>query len=290
MATKAPRKKAAQASTAPKKEIIIEETIVQEETIAQPSIPEQGSTGPKWEIKDRRYYLTSNKSPLSFTLAAKHSQRHPLMYFDEELGYERELRYATNQISPFVDEQKGPVTLAHIVFKDGVLMVPKKKQNLQKLLSLYHPQKGMTYAEQDEVAEAVDELENINLEVEALVLAQSLDIDHAEAILRTELGTSVNKMTSKELKRDLMLLAKSNPALFISLANDENVELRSFGIRAVEAGILSISPDQKTFMWASNGKKLMTVPFEEHPYSALARWFKTDEGMQVYSSIEKKFG
>lgn len=97
-------------------------------------------------------------------------------------------------------------------------------------------------------------------------------------------------MTSKELKRDLMLLAKSNPALFISLANDENVELRSFGIRAVEAGILSISPDQKTFMWASNGKKLMTVPFEEHPYSALARWFKTDEGMQVYSSIEKKFG
>lgn len=290
MATKAPRKKAAQASTAPKKEIIIEETIVQEETIAQPSIPEQGSTGPKWEIKDRRYYLTSNKSPLSFTLAAKHSQRHPLMYFDEELGYERELRYATNQISPFVDEQKGPATLAHIVFKDGVLMVPKKKQNLQKLLSLYHPQKGMTYAEQDEVAEAVDELENINLEVEALVLAQSLDIDHAEAILRTELGTSVNKMTSKELKRDLMLLAKSNPALFISLANDENVELRSFGIRAVEAGILSISPDQKTFMWASNGKKLMTVPFEEHPYSALARWFKTDEGMQVYSSIEKKFG
>ena len=70
-----------------------------------------------------------------------------------------------------------------------------------------------------------------------------------------------------------MLLAKNNPALFISLANDENVELRNFGIRAVEAGILSISGDQKTFMWAANGKKLMTVPFEEHPYSALASWF-----------------
>jgi hypothetical protein len=290
MATKAPKRKAVQASAAPKKEIIIEETIVQEEAIAHPVSTEQESADPRWEIKDRRYYLTSNRSPLSFTLAAKHSQRHPLMYFDEELGYERELRYATNQISPFVDEQKGPSTLAHIVFKDGVLMVPKKKQSLQKLLSLYHPQKGMTYAEQDEVAEAVDDLEDINLEIEALVLAQGLDIDHAEAILRTEVGTSVNKMTSKELKRDLMLLAKSNPALFISLANDENVELRSFGIRAVEAGILSISGDQKTFMWASNGKKLMTVPFEEHPYSALARWFKTDEGMQVYSSIEKKFG
>jgi len=246
-------------------------------------------TTTKWEVKDRRYYLKNGMSPLTFTLASKHSQRHPLMYFDEELGYERELRYATNQISPFVDEQKGPATLAHIMFRNGVLMIPKSKQSLQKLLSLYHPQKDILYAEQDQVAEAVNQLEDIELEIEALNLAQQLDLDHAEAILRTELGSSVTKMTSKELKRDLMLLAKSNPALFISLAHDENVELRSFGIRAAEANIIKLSPDQKTFKWAANGKKLMEVPFDEHPYSALASWFKTDEGMQVYKSIEKKF-
>lgn len=246
-------------------------------------------TTEKWEIKDRLYYLKNNLSPLTFTLASKHSSRHPLMYFDESLGYERELRYATNQISPFVDEQKGSVTLAHIVFNNGVLMVPKQKQSLQRILSLYHPQRNILYAEQDQVAEAVNELEDIELEIEALNLAQQLDLDHAEAILRTELGSSVTKMTSKELKRDLMLLAKSNPALFISLAHDENVELRSFGIRAAEANIIKLSPDQKTFKWAANGKKLMEVPFDEHPYSALASWFKTDEGMAVYKSIEKKF-
>ncbi len=246
-------------------------------------------TTEKWEIKDRRYYLRNNLSPLTFTLSAKHSSRHPLMYFDEGRGYERELRYATNQISPFVDEQSGTVTLSHIVFRNGVLMVPKNKQSLQKLLSLYHPQRNILYAEQDQVAEAVNELEDIELEIEALNLAQQLDLDHAEAILRTELGSSVTKMTSKELKRDLMLLAKSNPALFISLAHDENVELRSFGIRAAEANIIKLSPDQKTFQWAANGKKLMEVPFDEHPYSALASWFKTDEGMAVYKSIEKKF-
>ena len=32
----------------------------------------------------------------------------------------------------------------------------------------------------------------------------------------------------------------------------------------------------------------MTVPFDEHPYSALAAWFKTDEGMEIYSNIEKR--
>jgi len=246
-------------------------------------------TSDTWEVKDRRYYLANNISPLTMTLASKHSGLHPMMYFDEALGYERELRYATNQISPFVDEQKGPVTLTHIVFNQGVLMVPKNKQNLQRLLSLYHPQRGITFKEQDDVANAVNQLDNIQLEIEALNLANTLDLDHSEAILRTELGSAVSTMSSKELKRDLMLLAKSNPSLFISLAQDENVELRSFGIRAAESGIISLSSDQKTFKWAVNGRKLMEVPFDEHPYSALASWFKTDEGMLVYKSIEKKF-
>ena len=32
----------------------------------------------------------------------------------------------------------------------------------------------------------------------------------------------------------------------------------------------------------------MTVPFEEHPYSALAAWLKTDEGLEVLQALEKK--
>jgi hypothetical protein len=27
---------------------------------------------------------------------------------------------------------------------------------------------------------------------------------------------------------------------------------------------------------------------DEHPYSALAVWFKTDEGMEVYKNLEKR--
>ena len=95
-------------------------------------------------------------------------------------------------------------------------------------------------------------------------------------------------MSSKELKRDLLIYAKRNPALFLELVNDENVMLRNFGIKATEAGILKLSSDQRSFLWASNDRKLMTIPFEEHPYSALAAWFKTDEGMEIYSNIEKR--
>ena len=95
-------------------------------------------------------------------------------------------------------------------------------------------------------------------------------------------------MSSKEIKRDLLLFAKNNPDLFISLANDENVELRNFAIKAREAAIINLSADQRTFTWGSNGRKLMNVPFDENPYSAIAAWFKTDEGVEVFKSIEKR--
>ncbi len=241
-----------------------------------------------WVIKDRSYALLGNKSPITFTLASKHHSRTPLLYFDEEKGYSRELRYATNQKSPFRDEQEGRSTLGHIVFKDGFLFVSRVDQGLQKLLSLYHPGKDAMYTELDPVAEAKDDLADLELEIEALTLAKSLNVDHAEAVLRVEQGSSVSTMTSQQIKRDLLLFAKDNPPLFIELVNDDNVQLRNFGIKASEAGVISLSQDQRNFTWGGTNKKLMTVPFEENPYSALAAWFKTDEGTEVYKSIEKK--
>jgi hypothetical protein len=250
--------------------------------------PVQKPQKPEWEIKDRVYYLKSEKRPLITTIPGKHSVKRSLLYFDQEKGISRELRYATNQNSPFVDEQQGEVTLGQIIFRDGVLAVPKEKQALQKLLSLYHPLKGGLYLELDTVREAEDDLDYIELELEALNAAKTLDIDQLEAILRVEIGNKVNNMTSKEIKRDVMLFAKRNPALFLDLASDENVQLRNFGIKAVEAGIINLAQDQRTFTWASNGRKLMTIPFDENPYSALAAWFKTDDGVEVYSNIEKR--
>jgi len=127
------------------------------------------------------------------------------------------------------------------------------------------------------------------IEIEALNAAQDLDIDMAEAVMRVEVGSKVLEMSSKELKRDLLLYAKKNPVLFLELVNDGNVQLRNFGIKATEMGIIKLSQDQRTFRWGTNDRKLMTVPFDEHPYSALAAWFKTDEGMEIYQNIEKRF-
>ena len=242
----------------------------------------------KWEIKDRTYILSQGLKPLTLRLQSKSSPRRPLLWFDEEAGYQKELRYATNQKSPFIEDQDKNALLGHIVFSKGVLKVPKQNQVLQKLLSLYHPHKDKRYFEYSPVEEAKDDLEFLDVQVDAMALARDMDVDQAEAIMRVEVGSEVNKMSSKELKRDLILFASNDPVLFLELANDENVELRNFGIVATEANIIKLSQDQRTFSWASNGKKLMNIPFDENPYSALAVWFKTDEGVEVYKSIQKK--
>ena len=243
---------------------------------------------PSWVIKDRVYYLLGNKSPLTLKIPGRHTRKHSLLYFDQETGKQREIRYATNQDSPLVDEQKGEVTLGHIMFKEGSLTVPKQLQNLQKLLSIYHPLKNRIYAEFSAAEEASDELDVIELQIDALNAAKAMDIDQVEAIMRVEVGSKVSKMSSKELKRDLLIFAKNNSKLFIELANDENVQLRNVAIVAAESGVIKLSQDQRTFTWGSNGRKLMNVPFDENPYSAMAAWFKTDEGVEVYKSIEKK--
>ena len=236
-----------------------------------------------WEVKARTYYLKGRKRPLAYLLKTA-----GVFYFDEEKGYERELKYCKNQKTPFVDEMKGDQRLDHVVFRNGVLYVPREEQTLQKLLSLYHPHKGRIYLEWEPQKAAEDDMVILEREADALLAARNMDIDMAEAIMRVESGSKVSDLSSKELKRDLLIFAKKNPKLFLELADDENVILRNFGIKATEMGILTLTQDQRTFKWTSNDRNLMNVPFDEHPYSALASWFKTDEGMEIYSNIEKR--
>jgi len=260
-----------------------------------------------WEIKDRTYLLTRDMSPVTYTIQTKHTSRKPLLWFDPEMEINREIRLASNQKSLFVDEQDGYVTLTHVIFEDGILSVNKEDVLKQKLLSLYHPLKGQLWEEIDEQQVAEDEVDILEYQLEALNLVNELDISHIEAIMRTELGSSVSTLTSKELeaimrtelgssvstltskelKRDAYRFAKQDPALFIELSEDEDITLRNLANRAVETGIIMLTDDNTVFKFA-NGKKIMAVPFDQHPYAALAQYFKTDDGVDLMKSLSKK--
>ena len=274
------------------KEVVVEEEVVQvmeqpaevKPVVKKTRIEKKAKTlSDGWELKDRIYRLKGSKKPLSRSIRSAN-----IHWFDEEKGYERELKYTSNQRTPFVDEMVGDQRMEHIVFRNGMLIVDKQKVVLQKLLSIYHPDLDVLFYEEKPVAKAANEIEWLEMEIEALNAAKNIDIDLAEAVLRVEVGSKVSEMSSKELRRDLLLYARRNPGLFLELVNDDNVQLRNFGIKATELNIIKLSSDQRHFTWGSNDRKLMTVPFDEHPYSALAQWFKTDEGMEVYTNIEKR--
>ena len=236
-----------------------------------------------WELKDRSYVLSGGMSPLTYKIRSV-----GMLWFDEDKKINRELRYAPNQKSLFVDEQDDRVQIEHVIFENGVLYVPRTNVVLQQLLSNYHPEAGKVWEEIDELQEAVDDIDQIELELEALKLVQELEIEHLEAILRTELGSEVTTMSSKEIKRDCYLFAKNNPSLFTEIANDEDIKLRNLANRSVENGVVNLTDDNTTFKWSKTGKKILTVPFDEHPYTAFARFLKTDDGINVMKAIEKK--
>jgi len=192
-----------------KTKVEVEESQMKETVVMEKPVVKKEPQKPKWEIKDRTYILKDGKRPLSKSIRAT-----DIYWFDEKAGYERELKYCENQKTSFVDEMKGDQRLAHIVFRNGILHVKKSKVVLQKLLSLYHPHRNKIYFELKPQVIAENQIDNIEIEIEALTSARDLDIDTTEAVMRVELGSKVSNMSSKELRRDLLLFARNNPRLF----------------------------------------------------------------------------
>lgn len=237
------------------------------------------------ELKDRVFVLKGRMTPVNYILRSRHSTNKPLQWFDEENRMNRSLRYASNQTSIFMDEQMGDVSLPAIIFRDGKLSVRKEDQLLQEFL-MKHPDNGSVFFEFDPGAQAEAELDRVEAELEAMNAVRSMDIEDLEAIARSVIKSRVNSMTSKEIKRDMLMWAKNNPQKFMDLVNDENLKLRNLAIRASEMGIIKIDQDNRTVRWGGGSKdKIVTIPYGENVYSALAGYFKTDEGLDVMQQI-----
>lgn len=245
------------------------------------------ATQPKWEVKDRVYILKGNRTPVNLILRSRHHLNKPLQYFDGTMT--RSLRFASNQTSVFEDEQYGDVTLPAIIFKDGKLVVPKEQVLLQQFLSLYHPDLNKEYEEFDPNKLAEEEIASEEEKLDAQNLVREMDIEDLEAIARVALDGSISDMTSKELRRDMLVYARKNPAEVMDLAQDENIKLRNLAVRAVETGVIFIKDDNRTVCWNNKAKdKIVTVPYGENVYSALAAYFKTDDGLDVLQGITNK--
>lgn len=199
----------------------------------------------------------------------------------------RALRYARNQKSPFVDEQDEHAIVEPIVFEDGVLKVDKKNTMLNRFLEL-HPKNGIVFEEVDIERDAQKELDDINYEIEALIAAKSLPIEKIESICRVALGLNVDKMSSSELKRDMLLFAKSRPQEFLEMLDDPDMELDNFAHLFVSNGLISVRRNGDLwFSTPDNKKKICSTPYGQDPMDVLSSWLMTEEGIETTETLKK---
>ena len=238
--------------------------------------------------EDKLYVLRRKFKPLSYMLPSKNTSRHNLFYFDEETNTNRALRYAKNQKSPFEDEQDGNLILEPIVFVDGALRVPKNNPVLQKFLS-YHPDNGSIFEEVNTEKDASSDIEKLNFELDAQLAARDLSVEQLETVARVLLGSKIDKMSTAELKRDVLIYSKRSPKEFLEMLNDPMLELQNTVAKILGSNLLTLRNKNRDVYYnlAQNKKKLLTVPYGEDPVFILASFFQSDEGIEVLRLLEK---
>lgn len=238
---------------------------------------------------DKTYRLMREAAPLSFMLPVRNSRRSPLLWFDETKGTNRALRYGANQKSPFEDEQDGNVIVEPIVFEDGFLTVPRTNQVLQKFLH-YHPLNGKKFEEVNNEKDAAEVVEALNVQVDALIEAKKLTIEQLETIGRVLMATDVSKMTTAELRRDILIYAKEDPTGFLRMVSDPEIKLQSKVQMFFDESILGFRNNKKDvfFNLPGNKKKMMSIPFGEDPMYVVTSYLQSDDGLEVLEYLEKQ--
>jgi hypothetical protein len=240
----------------------------------------------KTNLKDKIYLLKGGREPLTFVLQSRNSRRSPLLWFDEEKGVNRALRYARNQRSPFEDEQDDNAIVEPIVFEDGVLKVSKTDTVLQKFLDM-HPKNGTLFEEFVPERNAEKEIEELNYEVDALIAAREMSIDKCEEILREVIGGRVENMTSKEVRRDILVFARNNPYELLTLAGDPSVKMKNNIAQFFDMNVIQFRNKGKDvyFNLPNNKKRMLTVPEGEEGLEAVKEFFSTEEGEPIYNKL-----
>lgn len=244
------------------------------------------------QTKDKVYVLKQDKSPVSFFIQSRSNKRRQLLHFDEEKGINRPLRYSKNQKSIFEDEQDGTAILEPIIMEDGKITVFKNNPMLQQFMDM-HPDNiangGTLFYEFDPQKVAEDRVKNLNLEVDALIAARSLDLDKMKSIARVHLDSNVDKMTVAEIKHDILIFARNYPEDFLYAIEDPDIDVNDISSRAFDEGYVTFRAGKDIhYNLKNNKKKILTVPFGERKEEVFMTWLKSDDGLEFYQYLEKQ--
>lgn len=210
-----------------------------------------------------------------------------IIVFDQEKGYNREIRYCPAERSVYKDEQSEAARREQIVFRDGLLTVPHTDPILIEYLRL-HPDNvangGKRFNEVNDEVDAQAELEREFALHDAIALIKTSDIDKLIPV-GLSYGISAD-LSSLEIKRALLQQAKANPETFMNAFNNPMVAVRADVVTAMDFQILKQTVDG--MYWYDSNSLIMPTPAGQDTLDVFVRFLMTDKGNPVRNEIENQ--
>ena len=147
---------------------------------------------------------------------------------------------------------------------------------------------GVVYEEVNNEKDAQEEVEFLTAEVDALIKARELSIEELENVYRVLFNRDVSRVTSAEMKRDVLIYAKNYPASFLDAMDDPTLRLQSQVHVFFDMGLLGFRSNNKEVWYSTptNKKKMMNIPYGEDPYVLVSMYLQTDEGVEALKMLE----
>lgn len=207
--------------------------------------------------------------------------------YDSEKDTVRSIRYCSNEPSIYVDEQSQNGRRAQIVFVDKMLGVPASQPNLQDYLDK-HPGNtkngGNTFYEINHEQKTDTLIQDEFLIHDAISLIREKSIDDLIPVI-LYLGISLDQR-NQEIRRELLIEAKSNPQTFIQLFDNPLVKMRASISLAASNGILKINQDG--VFWADSGRLILATPVGQDGVDMMTKFCLSEKGSLVHQEILKR--
>ena len=134
----------------------------------------------------------------------------------------------------------------------------------------------------------MSEVDELNIEIDALSEARHLSIEQIEMLTRVMFGTDPSRLTTSELKRDILVFAKKEPKEFLNILKDPELKFQSKVRLFFENKLLMMRNNEKEVWYntSTNKKKMLSIPFGEDPYQITASFLKSDDGIESLKMLE----